>query len=109
MTQKKAPRDPVQKRGKEKKNHILLTAQKLFTDKNYFEVSTNEIAVRAGVSIGTLYAYFSSKEDILTELLKNYDQSFLPIFEKVKSQESFQRFKTDTKAWLGALIDQLKH
>ncbi|WP_318767651.1 TetR/AcrR family transcriptional regulator [Lactiplantibacillus carotarum] len=97
----------MQKRGRAKKDQILVTSRQLFTDKNYFNVSTNEIARQAGVSIGTLYAYFSSKEDILIELLKNYNESFLPIFESINSKNSFYTFKTDTKVWLAALIEQL--
>lgn len=80
MDKKKDLRNPIQKRGKDKKNRILLTAKELFVKNNYFNVSTNEIAKQAGVSIGTLYSYFSSKEDILTELLKDYSNSFLPVF-----------------------------
>lgn len=44
MNKRKDTRIPIQKRGKDKKNRILLTARKLFIEKNYFEVSTNEIA-----------------------------------------------------------------
>ncbi|GEO46155.1 TetR/AcrR family transcriptional regulator [Companilactobacillus kimchii] len=107
MDKRKDTRIPVQKRGKDKKNRILLTAKKLFIEKNYFEVSTNEIAKQTGVSIGTLYSYFSSKDDILAELLNDYNNSFLPILKKINNQESFQAFKTDTKSWLSYLIDQL--
>lgn len=107
MDKKKDLRNPIQKRGKDKKNRILLTAKELFVKNNYFNVSTNEIAKQAGVSIGTLYSYFSSKEDILTELLKDYSNSFLPVFERISSQDSFEAFKRDTKAWLESLVDQL--
>ena len=107
MNKKKDPREPIQKRGKDKKKRILLASKQLFIKNNYFNVSTNEIAKQAGVSIGTLYSYFSSKEDILTELLADYSNSFLPIFEKISSQTSFEAFKEDTKAWLESLVDQL--
>lgn len=107
MDKKRTPRVPIQKRGRAKKDQILATSKQLFTDKNYFNVSTNEIARQAGVSIGTLYAYFSSKEDILIELLKDYNNSFMPVFESINSKDSFHAFKTDPKSWLTALIDQL--
>jgi len=107
MNKKKDTRSPIQKRGKDKKNRILLTAKKLFIEKNYFEVSTNEIAKQTGVSIGTLYSYFSSKEDILAALLDDYNNSFLSILKKINNRESYQSFKSDTKSWLSYLIDQL--
>ncbi|CAJ2233825.1 TetR/AcrR family transcriptional regulator [Companilactobacillus paralimentarius] len=107
MNKRKDTRIPIQKRGKDKKNRILLTARKLFIEKNYFEVSTNEIAKQTGVSIGTLYSYFSSKDDILAALLNDYNNYFLLVLKKINDQKSFQTFKIDPKSWLSYLIDQL--
>ncbi|MGR1387148.1 TetR/AcrR family transcriptional regulator, partial [Streptococcus agalactiae] len=63
-------RIPSQKRSINKSQKILETARQLFSQKNYFDVTTNEIAKKSSVSIGTLYSYFSNKEDILVALLK---------------------------------------
>ena len=53
----KNTRVPKQKRSIAKKNLIKRTALLLFSEKSYANVSTNEIAKTAGVSIGSLYSY----------------------------------------------------
>ncbi|MBV7390494.1 TetR/AcrR family transcriptional regulator [Enterococcus sp. ALS3] len=107
MTENKVIRKPLQKRALEKKAKILATARKLFSERNFFNVSTNEIAKEAGLSIGTLYAYYNSKEDILIELVEEYHKTFLTIFAEINQSQSFELFKTDTQKWLVNLINRL--
>ena len=49
----------------ERRELIISTATKLFMDRGYDDVSVNEVADAMGVSIGSLYKYVRSKEDIL--------------------------------------------
>ncbi|WEV76154.1 TetR/AcrR family transcriptional regulator [Bifidobacterium sp. ESL0800] len=100
-------KQPTQQRARAKVRRILDTAKQLFLEGNYFEVTTNQIAREAGVSIGTLYTYFADKEAILAALLEEYDESFNDVFAHVDTQESFNLFRNDKKEWLGRLIDQL--
>lgn len=100
-------KQPTQQRARVKVRRILDTSKKLFLEGNYFEVTTNQIAREAGVSIGTLYTYFADKEAILATLLEEYDESFNNVFERIDTQESFDLFRSDKKEWLGRLIDQL--
>ncbi len=39
-------------------------------------LTTNHVAERAGVSIGTLYQYFAHKEELLAEVRRRYDATF---------------------------------
>lgn len=48
----------------DKYNKIIETAEKLFFENNYEEVSMSKIAKNAGIAKGTLYLYFSSKQDL---------------------------------------------
>ena len=66
----KEVRIPRQKRSLEKKVMIKKAALGLFSEKGYYNTTTNEIAKTAGVSIGTLYAYYKDKKDIYTELVR---------------------------------------
>nr|WP_320114126.1 TetR/AcrR family transcriptional regulator [uncultured Desulfuromonas sp.] len=50
---------------------ILATALHLFTTKGYFNTSVHDIKHQAGISIGAVYHYFKSKEDIANAI---YDQ-----------------------------------
>ena len=47
---------------------ILDAAARILTEHGYAAASTNRIAERAGVSIGSLYEYFPGKEAIFAEL-----------------------------------------
>lgn len=67
-------RTPVQKRSIQKKQSIKEAALLLFSEKGYHGTSSNEIAKKAGVSIGTFYSYYSNKKDLFYELtMKYYD------------------------------------
>jgi AcrR family transcriptional regulator len=61
-----------EKRKKEKenkKNTILKAARKLFFDRGFKFVTVDSIAARAGVSKGSIYLYFDSKEEIYAQVL----------------------------------------
>lgn len=62
-------RDP---KGLKKQTAISRAASKLFNRKGYLETSMDDIAAMAKVSKGSLYYYFSTKEEILLFILSNY-------------------------------------
>ncbi|MGN1420420.1 MAG: TetR/AcrR family transcriptional regulator [Eubacterium sp.] len=58
---------------KEKYNKILDALQGLLESKEICSISVSEIAQKAGIGKGSVYYYFSSKEDILEALVeRNY-------------------------------------
>lgn len=59
------------------KKKVLTTALKLFASNGFHATTTEKIAKQAGVSEGTIYKYFASKQDLLTQLLQ-------PILEDIK-------------------------
>lgn len=73
-------RRPSQERAKATREHILDTAARLFGERGIADTSTNRIAAEAGVSIGTLYRYFSDRgvivEELLERLLADVERSF---------------------------------
>ncbi|MFI6221843.1 TetR/AcrR family transcriptional regulator [Nocardia salmonicida] len=60
---------PTQDRAKATRNQILDAAAELFGERGITETSTNRIAAAAGVSIGTVYRYFSDRSRMVDELL----------------------------------------
>ena len=50
---------------------ILRAASELMTQKGIKETSLKDIAKRSGISAGTLYYYYSAKEDIIYEIADN--------------------------------------
>lgn len=65
-------RIPRQKRSIEKKENIIETAYLIFSRNGYFGTNTAEIAKEAGLSTGSVYAYFTDKKDILLACLNKF-------------------------------------
>lgn len=59
------------------KKKVLTTALKLFANHGFHATTTAKIAKQASVSEGTIYKYFASKQDLLTQLLQ-------PILEDIR-------------------------
>lgn len=78
----KGPRKaPTQARSKETVEVILTAAQKMFVDLGFAGTTTNKIAARAGVSIGSLYQYFPNKAALFGALFQRQMASRLPAIE----------------------------
>ncbi|MCU0511476.1 MAG: TetR/AcrR family transcriptional regulator [Anaerolineae bacterium] len=65
-------RTPRQVRSQEKVTRLLDSAAQVFAELGYEQATTNSIAARAGVSIGSLYQFFSDKEALLVALEERY-------------------------------------
>lgn len=65
-------KSPTQKRALETVEAILEAAVGLFSSRGYARTSTNHVARRAGVSIGSLYQYFPNKDALLAALLARH-------------------------------------
>ena len=68
----KPRRRPVQERSLATVEAILQAAAQVFERRGYAAGTTNRIAERAGVSIGTLYQYFPNKDAILVALVHQH-------------------------------------
>ena len=67
-----AVKRPVQARSRASVEHLLAAAAHVFEEHGYAAGTTNRIAERAGLSIGTLYQYFPSKEALAVVLLERH-------------------------------------
>tara|TARA_B110000444_G_C18826182_1_gene590473 strand:- start:711 stop:1340 length:630 start_codon:yes stop_codon:yes gene_type:complete len=62
---------PSQERAQMTVDSIMDATKKILEKEGYSHLTTNHIAEVAGVSIGTLYQYFSNKETIIYALVEN--------------------------------------
>lgn len=71
MTEPTATTDPRWRRlPEERPKQILDAALRVFTEKGLEAAKLEEIATLAGVSKGTIYLYFHSKEDLFREVVR---------------------------------------
>ncbi|MEV0820276.1 TetR/AcrR family transcriptional regulator [Nonomuraea rubra] len=61
-----------QARGLKRMAEILDAAELVIAEVGYPEMTTNQVAARAGVSPGSLYQFFRNKEEILDGLVARY-------------------------------------
>lgn len=66
-----------------RKEDFLLAAERLFAEKGYQQTSIEDIARTAEYSVGTVYRYFESKEDLYTALMASKVQDYF-VFLKEK-------------------------
>jgi AcrR family transcriptional regulator len=67
---------PRQARSIETVDALLEATARVLVKHGYDGLSTNRVAEQAGVSIGSLYQYFPSKEALVAELLEKYSVHF---------------------------------
>ncbi|PWU69559.1 TetR/AcrR family transcriptional regulator [Gracilibacillus dipsosauri] len=95
----------MRRKDVDKEKHILITARKLFSTKNYHRISMQEVADVCGVSKGSLYVYFKSKEDLLLNILQHYFQSI----EDEIAQVELDATLTTTEKFRKELEIKIKH
>ncbi len=66
---------PIQARAHATLDTILQGAARVLISDGFDRASTNRIADKAGVSIGTLYQYFPSKEAIVAALIERHTEA----------------------------------
>ncbi|WP_253946264.1 TetR/AcrR family transcriptional regulator [Niveibacterium sp. COAC-50] len=80
------PSEPLRQRRKQARpSELSAAALELFVEKGFAATRLDEIAARAGVSKGTLYLYFDSKEALFTAVIRD---GILPLIESAEAQLS---------------------
>jgi AcrR family transcriptional regulator len=92
---------PQQARSRQTRADILEATAHLLNRKLFGEVSTNHIAKKTGISIGTLYKYYPNKDAILADLSMVFMQQDAELFGRIFEGSSRSRQKN------GALVDDL--
>ncbi|MGH7963602.1 MAG: TetR/AcrR family transcriptional regulator [Candidatus Binatia bacterium] len=85
-----------EKRLLEGKERISTAAANLFLSDGYHKTSVREIAQKAGVSVGSVFNYFASKEEILFFLLSHVQSETVAILQEQRGE--FERRKHEGAA-----------
>src|SRR5690606_2224532 len=65
-----SPAPPRQRRKQARPGELLAAALDLFVEKGFAATRVDEVAARAGVSKGTLFLYFPSKEELFKAVVR---------------------------------------
>src|SRR6185437_1910622 len=68
-----------QERSRQTVNSILEATTRVLIKDGYDRASTNKIAAVAGVSVGSLYQYFPSKEALVAAVSERHSQEVLEL------------------------------
>lgn len=102
---RKPTRIPVQTRAIEKRNRILAAAFKTIGEKGYARTDTVDIARAAGISVGTLYAYFRDKREIFLEASAGFHAEVLKRLEaNVPKQKASTDLTSEIRLVLASLM-----
>ena len=83
---------------------ILEAAARVFIRRGYASATTNRIAEAAGISVGSLYQYFPSKDAIAVELLRRYRETLIALVHRHLEQVEETSLESVVRALVGAIL-----
>jgi AcrR family transcriptional regulator len=86
---------------------LLAVARRLFSERGYASVSTEEIVQAAGVTRGALYHHFRGKQDLFTAVVESLEQEILERVAAAAVAESdpWEQQRLAVGAFLDACLD----
>lgn len=93
---------PTQERSRARVAGILKAAGALLGEVGYDGLSTNLIAERAGVPVGSIYQFFEGKDDIIAALVEQFQDSILRLANERLDAALAAR---DRRAFIARLVD----
>ncbi|HUJ43659.1 MAG TPA: TetR/AcrR family transcriptional regulator [Opitutaceae bacterium] len=91
--------------SKEKKQRIMQAAEQLFRTRRVHEVTLDEIARQADVGKGTIYLYFSDKEDVVFQAaVAGFDDMCRLLRENATHGDTFRERLLNTCAYIVAFF-----
>ena len=85
---------PKQGRSEATVEVILEAAAHILIERGYMALTTNAAALRAGVSIGSLYQYFPGKEALLAALLMRHANEIDTVLENEFRAQQYRNTST---------------
>ncbi len=82
-----------ERQRQERERLILQAAQELLFERGYHDMSIDDLAARVGISKGTVYLHFASKEDLVLALLDRGRRDLLQTLDAILSSNATPREK----------------
>lgn len=101
----RARKRPAQSRSRETVDAVLEAAARILARDGYDRTTTNHIAEKAGISIGSLYQYFPSKDAILVALVARHMEDVRAIVLAELAESAPGGFEEKLERLISALIE----
>src|SRR5215813_7780581 len=92
---------PTQARSQARVAGILKAARTLLGEIGYADLSTNLIAERAKIPVGSVYQFFESKDDIVAALVEQFRARIAALADGLDAASA----RADRRAFIADLID----
>ena len=87
-----------ERRKQDRPGELLEAELDLFVEKGFAATRSEEVAARAGVSKGTLFLYFPSKEELFKAVVM--ENVARPVAEGITEAENFQGNSAELLEWM---------
>jgi len=87
-----------ERRKQDRPGELLEAALDLFVEKGFAATRSEEVAIRAGVSKGTLFLYFPSKEELFKAVVM--ENVARPVAEGITEAENFEGSSGELLTWM---------
>jgi AcrR family transcriptional regulator len=100
-----ARKSPTQDRARITVEALLDATEKLLVAEGYDKASTNRIAAKAGVSVGSLYQYFDSKDALVRAVGERHHDEVMGVLASAAADVVGKPLDEMVEAIIGAMCD----
>lgn len=97
-------KQPQQARSRELVSAIVEAAARVFDERGYDATTTNHVADVAGVSVGSVYQYFTDKRSLLTALHERHAEHVLQVIDDARRQAPGRGLQASVETVIGGLL-----
>jgi len=101
QTQKQIRWTPIFERiPEDKRQRVLDCAKKAFSEEGFARANVNRIAEAAGISVGSLYKYFRTKEDLFLAIIETIHEVLVVALDEIFREHAgfYDRIEAITRA-----------
>ena len=98
-------KNALQERSRATVDALLSATARILVKEGYDHASTNKIALAAGVSIGSLYQYFPSKEALVAAVIERHINAMMEVVRSALVRVADARLEDATRALVRVMIE----
>jgi len=99
---------PLTDRGRRTRDALIVAAREVFEERGYAGTRMGDIAEAAGVSHGTVYTWFATKEAILTAVVESFVAELSEALRTPEGTDALDRIDVANRKYLDAYRRQSK-